>query len=744
MRKLFLFLLPVAMLLVAGCTPKQEEPVGLSVDPELITCPDVGGDYTVTVSSPNGEWSATPSDSWIRVNPASGEQGSAEVRIRIETNRESVESLGKITFVSGEEKVEMPVSRAAKAAPYLRVLSEKELNTPKEGGSYTVKVESNIKWQIASNTGWAKVDKGVSINNDRITVTVSPATTPEETKAYIVVSPYGEGYEAGRDTVLITRGSTDATSLTVDPTEVNAPEKGGSFTVNVSTNAQWRVWKTWDMDWVTLNEPAEGNGNGSFSFSIEEATSLDAVSGILTIEEVRSDHYKPVVTQVAVCRKGKAAADLTVAPTSITSPAEGGSFPVAIKSNYPWTASVVGAKFISVSTTSGEGYTNMVVTIKPATDTVDVTGSITIKTTFGGEQARINIKREGKEPEPELASGITVYPEQAFATEEGGSTVISVSANCAWTVTSYDKTMATVAPASGNGNGSFTIRILPSTPKGALRSYVAVTSADGSVQKTILVRREKYKTKLALKPFSVKSNKQVYFSPGNLLYTQATQVWSFAEYQYDSYGLSGGIWELFGWGTGDQPTATTVEFTYIEDLSLWGNNRIAYQDLVFPAGTWRTMDDAEWSYLLFSRPNADQLRGAACINGVNGYVLLPDNWQAPEPSLNLVGNTNNYAANVYTPADWIKMEANGAVFLPASGYRYNYALGETQMAGYYWTNEIKTSPAGWMTVEMQPEYFKFYYNSPTDNGCAMEHGERNFHSGCAVRLVMSPINQNNN
>ena len=147
MKKIFLFLLPAAVLL-AGCTPKESEPevLRLSVEPGLITCPDAGGDYTVTVISPNGAWTATPSDSWIRVNPASGGQGSTEVRIRIDTNKESAETQGKITFVSGEEKVEMPVSRAAKAAPYLRVVSEKELNTPKEGGSYTVQVESNIKW----------------------------------------------------------------------------------------------------------------------------------------------------------------------------------------------------------------------------------------------------------------------------------------------------------------------------------------------------------------------------------------------------------------------------------------------------------------------------------------------------------------------------------------------------------------------------------------------------------------------
>ena len=415
MKKIFLFLLPALMLFAAGCKDKNQPenlPQTLSVNPELITCPDAGGDYTIEVNSPNGAWSATSNESWIRVTPTAGKAGASEVRIKISPNKESAETKGIITFTSGEETVSFPVTRAAKAAPYLRIVSDIELNTPKEGGTYTVQIESNIKWSASSNAGWAKVNKGVSVNNDRFTVTVSPATTPEETTARIIVSPYGEGYDAGSDTVIITRGSTEATSLSVDPTEITAPENGGSFTVNVSSNAKWRVWKTWDMDWLTLSGSQDGDGNGSFSFSIEEATSMDAVSGILTIEEDRSDNYKPVVTQVAVSRKGKAAADLTVAPIAINASAEGGNYPVAVKSNYPWTATTSG-NFFSLSSTSGDGYSTIVVSVNPATDERENTGYIIIRTSFGNEQARINIKRAGKEPEPE-----SMYVMRPFSVSE--------------------------------------------------------------------------------------------------------------------------------------------------------------------------------------------------------------------------------------------------------------------------------------------------------------------------------------
>ena len=74
MKKIFLFLLPALLLFAAGCKDKNEpSSKTLSVNPELITCPDAGGDYTLTLTSPNGSWSATSNESWIRVTPTSGE-----------------------------------------------------------------------------------------------------------------------------------------------------------------------------------------------------------------------------------------------------------------------------------------------------------------------------------------------------------------------------------------------------------------------------------------------------------------------------------------------------------------------------------------------------------------------------------------------------------------------------------------------------------------------------------------------
>ncbi|MBQ8056670.1 MAG: hypothetical protein IJ270_07670 [Paludibacteraceae bacterium] len=202
--------------------------------------------------------------------------------------------------------------------------------------------------------------------------------------------------------------------------------------------------------------------------------------------------------------------------------------------------------------------------------------------------------------------------------------------------------------------------------------------------------------------FSVSDSTKVQFSQGNLQYQASTDTWRFAEHQYDMVGIGYGLtddeedcyvggtvlnsdnreispkyngWiDLFGWGTGDNPTKVSTNY---EDYSIfedWGDNEISNGGNVSDA--WFTLSYDEWDYLLNDRPNASSKKGVAMVNGVNGLVLLPDD-------CNLQIGAN------YNSSEWKKMEEAGAVFLPAAGYRdfgnngiYVDDCGEI---GYYWT-----------------------------------------------------------
>ena len=248
------------------------------------------------------------------------------------------------------------------------------------------------------------------------------------------------------------------------------------------------------------------------------------------------------------------------------------------------------------------------------------------------------------------------------------------------------------------------------------------------------------------KPFTVSEGKQITFSGGNLQYTPSTQTWAFAEHQYDMLGeanittdtngnkVFADKIDLFGWsgstGSAKWGISTSADYSdYSGDFVDWGTNTIGTD----APDTWRTLTKDEWYYLRYSRANADDLVGVARIDlnadgskYVNGLVLLPDDWTCPAGVTFKSGffDTNSVQAyadyQTFTLADWQKLEAAGAVFLPASGLRLGSNVRYMQYYGDYWS----------ATPDDSGYALEFNFNS---DGAYASNYDRNY--GLAVRLV---------
>ena len=191
--------------------------------------------------------------------------------------------------------------------------------------------------------------------------------------------------------------------------------------------------------------------------------------------------------------------------------------------------------------------------------------------------------------------------------------------------------------------------------------------------------------------FSVSADTQVQFSQGNLQYQPSTSTWRFAEHQYDMIGADNsnisatynGWIDLFGWGTGSNPTNTSANYNDYSTFVDWGVNAISNGGN--SANQWRTLTYNEWYYLFYTRTNAANLRGQATVNGVHGYIFLPDDFTLPL-GYSFYANPSDWSANTYSAAEWSKWEALGAVFLPAAGDRYGSDVYYVESYGYYWSS----------------------------------------------------------
>ena len=241
------------------------------------------------------------------------------------------------------------------------------------------------------------------------------------------------------------------------------------------------------------------------------------------------------------------------------------------------------------------------------------------------------------------------------------------------------------------------------------------------------------------KPFSITETKLVIFSAGNLQYHAVNDEWRFAPKQTDYIGEDNsnvsstynGWIDLFGWGTGNNPTNSSTDYNDYSTFVDWGVNKIGNED----PNTWRTLTEDEWYFLLYNRTNASKLKGIAQVNGVNGLILLPNEWENPSDIIFKSGFNESAGIEFYSDyqmfnkKEWAILEESGAIFLPAAG-RKSPLEGVVYIGGvqhYYAYMSASLAP----TDEGQ---FQYQNISGTSSGVYMTSPTTE--QGCSVRLVL--------
>ncbi|MCQ2260188.1 MAG: hypothetical protein MJZ77_02220 [Bacteroidales bacterium] len=218
--------------------------------------------------------------------------------------------------------------------------------------------------------------------------------------------------------------------------------------------------------------------------------------------------------------------------------------------------------------------------------------------------------------------------------------------------------------------------------------------------------------------FSVSRDRVVYFAKGNL--QNINGEWRFAEHQYDYLGAySATEWDLFGWSGDDNynygMSTSYVDSPYYGSFANWGTQ-------IGDGEAWETLSVDEWAYVLNSRGASKKGLGTVTVgtNEIHGLILLPDAWTLPA-GLRFDSGTSSWTQNRYTAAQWEQMEAAGAVFLPAAGYRFYTRVGNSGAHGYYWSSTPQSENTA---------YNMGFSDSNVDDDA---NGNRNL--GFSVRLV---------
>ena len=336
-------------------------------------------------------------------------------------------------------------------------------------------------------------------------------------------------------------------------------------------------------------------------------------------------------------------------------------------------------------------------------------------------------------------------------TDDGGLTI--TDRGVCWS-TSQNPTINNPHISSGTGSGEFTSTLsgLNANTTYYVRAYA--TNSLGTQYGEQKLVKTMFQGVINGR-FSVSATKKVYIAKGNLQYQASTNIWRFAENQWDYIGednvnisstYSGWI-DLFGWGTSGYNSSYPYN-SWIDDTSVYGPSYGNLDGTNYDWGVyckienggnatnqWRTITYTEFEYLFRYRQNAQNLFSKATVAGVHGIVLLPDEWILPQGS-SFSPKQSDWTTNNYYATQWQIMESNGAVFFPASGMRmFKYMSNGVQAGGDI--QDIEEAGWYWVTTRYQdsggssPYIFKFSnnYSSPIYGNITSEQ------LGSSVRLV---------
>lgn len=235
-------------------------------------------------------------------------------------------------------------------------------------------------------------------------------------------------------------------------------------------------------------------------------------------------------------------------------------------------------------------------------------------------------------------------------------------------------------------------------------------------------------------PFSVGSNKKVYFAPANLQASTSDQgvhwTWQFAENEWDYVGntalntrvgeagglrgvLTTGKVDLFSWvgasnttWSGELGTQLNAAMHGIADATSTNSNygssasdvlKSDWGNTINDGHNWRTLTSEEWAYLLGIRASGSTVAGKngnvsnarytlAKINTdgsnpVRGLIIFPDGITIEASEFTQAGFINREIGEtsadtwekgtLCTTAQWAALSAKGCVFLPTAGQRYH-------------------------------------------------------------------------
>ena len=323
--KKYLFMAMVAIAgMLSGCGPKTEEVVngaelqGIKIRPSEVTLEE-GDSVKLHVRYVPEEAEATaPAVQWYseKQRVASVDENGNVKADRVGTTVITAQC-GKFEAKCTVEvtKLELPTPEPDPEINFS--LSTELIQAPAKGGTFDITVTTDTTWKASCERSWAKLSQTEGKGNATVQVTVDPADSESTLTQKIT-------FKVGKGTYYVTI-QRKGMQFSISPETIDVPSKGGTFTINVTSNIAWTA--SCEETWAKLDKTS-GDGDATVSVTVDAANTESATSQKIV--------FKAGGNTYNVTIKRDAKAKLSIDKREINVPVTGGSYTINVNTNREW------------------------------------------------------------------------------------------------------------------------------------------------------------------------------------------------------------------------------------------------------------------------------------------------------------------------------------------------------------------------------------------------------------------------
>lgn len=404
----------------------------------------------------NGQWKATTQDSWLTVSPASG-NGTADVLVSVHENETTADRNGVITFTMGDKTSSVSVHQRGK---YMNV-SSTALNYGCEGGSQTISIDTNSKWNSHCDQNWITITPSSGSGKATLYIAVSENESDEKRSGKVYVEMTSQSH-----TIDITQNG-KIFNLSSSVSNIRYNSDGGKESFNIFCNTSWDI--TEYPEWISLT-PSSGKGNSEVLVTASKNLNMYERSGLIRI----SDKSRKVTISIAIYQAGKDF-DLTTNEKNIFFNSKGGQNCISLNCNTSWYI-ISKPQWISASPIEGENNSVVTLTAQDNPLSSERSGVITFSTKTGDIKASVTLQQAGKS----FDVGSTVLHFGDTPSEQS----ITIYTDGNWSAIK-DASWISISPSAGNGDGVIKVSVSENSTDKSRTGYVTITVGDKSIIVTI-------------------------------------------------------------------------------------------------------------------------------------------------------------------------------------------------------------------------------------------------------------------